>query len=58
VDVQVTEVAQGVWQARAKHVAWVLVTEGDEVTLVDTGYPGARRGSSPPSRRWEGALPP
>jgi glyoxylase-like metal-dependent hydrolase (beta-lactamase superfamily II) len=44
VDVQVTEVAQGVWQALAKHVAWVLVTEGDAVTLVDTGYPGDRAG--------------
>ncbi len=36
------EVAPGVWQARAKHVGWVLVLDGAEVTLVDTGYPGDR----------------
>ena len=40
-DVSVTEVATGV-HARAKHVSWVLLTEGDAVTLVDTGYPGDR----------------
>ena len=39
-DVDVVEVASGVWHARAKHVGWVLVTDGDAVTLVDTGYPG------------------
>jgi len=42
VDVDVVEVASGVWHARGKHVGWVLVTEGDSVTLVDTGYPGDR----------------
>ena len=42
VDVEVREVAAGVWQARAKHVGWVLVVDGGEVTLVDTGYPGDR----------------
>jgi glyoxylase-like metal-dependent hydrolase (beta-lactamase superfamily II) len=41
-DVQVDEVASGVWHARAKHVGWALLTEGDGVTLVDTGYPGDR----------------
>ncbi len=41
-DVDVREVAPGVWQARAQHVAWVLVVDGGEVTLVDTGYPGDR----------------
>ena len=41
-DVQVVEVATGVWHARARHVGWVLITDGDEVTLVDTGYPGDR----------------
>jgi glyoxylase-like metal-dependent hydrolase (beta-lactamase superfamily II) len=41
-DVQVDEVASGVWHARAKHVGWALVTDGDGVTLVDTGYPGDR----------------
>lgn len=39
-DVEVVEIASGVWQARAKHVGWVLVVDGHEVTLVDTGYPG------------------
>ncbi len=37
-----TEVGPGVHHARAKHVSWVLVTEGDMVTLVDTGYPRDR----------------
>lgn len=41
-DLDVREVAPGVWHARAKHVGWVLVVDGDEVTLVDTGYPGDR----------------
>lgn len=41
-NVDVVAVATGVWQARAKHVCWVLVVDGDEVTLVDTGYPGDR----------------
>ena len=41
-DVTVTEVATGVHHARAKHVSWVLVTDGDAVTVVDTGYPGDR----------------
>jgi glyoxylase-like metal-dependent hydrolase (beta-lactamase superfamily II) len=42
VDVEVDELSPGVWHARAKHVGWVLVVEGEEVTLVDTGYPGDR----------------
>lgn len=42
VDVEVTEVGPGVHHARAKHVSWTLVIEGDNVTLVDTGYPGDR----------------
>ena len=41
-DLNVIEVASGVYQARAKHVCWILVVDGDEVTLVDTGYPGDR----------------
>jgi glyoxylase-like metal-dependent hydrolase (beta-lactamase superfamily II) len=41
-DVHVAEIASGVWHARAKHVGWVLLTEGNQVTLVDTGYPGDR----------------
>lgn len=39
-DVSVVEVESGVWQARAQHVCWVLIVDGDGVTLVDTGYPG------------------
>lgn len=41
-EVEVVQVAPGVWHARAQHVGWMLVTDGDEVTLVDTGYPGNR----------------
>lgn len=41
-DVEVTEVTSGVWHARAKHVGWMIVVDGNEVTLVDTGYPGDR----------------
>jgi glyoxylase-like metal-dependent hydrolase (beta-lactamase superfamily II) len=41
-DVQVVQVAAGVWHARAKHVGWVLVSEGSEISLIDTGYPGDR----------------
>lgn len=41
-DVEVTETAPGVHHARAKHVSWVLVTDGAAVTIVDTGYPGDR----------------
>lgn len=39
---QVDEVASGVWHARGAHVGWMLVVDGDAVTLVDTGYPGDR----------------
>jgi glyoxylase-like metal-dependent hydrolase (beta-lactamase superfamily II) len=42
VDVMVREVGDGVWHARGAHVSWTLITEGDEVTLVDTGWPGDR----------------
>jgi len=42
VQVEVVEVAPGVHHARAKHVSWVLVTDGGAVTLVDSGYPGDR----------------
>ena len=38
----VAEVAPGVHHARSAHTSWVLVLDGDEVTLVDTGYPGDR----------------
>ncbi len=32
------QVADGVHQARTKYVAWVLIEDGGEVTLVDTGW--------------------
>lgn len=56
-DVQMTEVAPGVHHARAKHVSWVLVVEGDLVTVVDTGFPGDRDhiGSAEHLRRTHGA---
>lgn len=38
----VVQVAEGVYQARSKYVAWVIVEDGDEVTLVDTGWPRDR----------------
>lgn len=41
-DVEVTEIGPGVHHARAKHVAWALVTEGTTLTLVDSGYPRDR----------------
>ena len=40
--VDVVEVAPGVHHARAKHVSWVLVTDGADTTLIDSGYPGDR----------------
>ena len=36
------QVAHGVHQARTKYVAWVLIEDGGEVTLVDTGWPADR----------------
>jgi glyoxylase-like metal-dependent hydrolase (beta-lactamase superfamily II) len=41
-QVDVVEVADGVHYARAKHVSWVLVTDGAEVTLIDSGFPSDR----------------
>lgn len=38
----VVEVAPGVHHARGKHTGWVLITDGPDVTLVDSGYPGDR----------------
>lgn len=40
--VDVVEVADQVWHARAAHVGWVIVGDGRDLTLVDTGYPGDR----------------
>jgi glyoxylase-like metal-dependent hydrolase (beta-lactamase superfamily II) len=42
VAVDVVEVADQVWHARAEHVGWVMIGDGRELTLVDTGYPGDR----------------
>jgi glyoxylase-like metal-dependent hydrolase (beta-lactamase superfamily II) len=36
----VREVADGVFHVRGTEVNWYLVREGDELTLVDSGYPG------------------
>ncbi|MEU9571187.1 MBL fold metallo-hydrolase [Streptomyces massasporeus] len=53
-DVQ--QVADGTYLVHGSNTNWVILTEGDAVTLVDTGYPGdrdqvlaslARVGSSP-----------
>jgi glyoxylase-like metal-dependent hydrolase (beta-lactamase superfamily II) len=38
--VETVEVASGVFFVYTPLVNWVLLTEGDAVTLVDTGYPG------------------
>lgn len=40
--VTVTQVADGVHLAETGLVNWILLTEGDQITLVDTGYPGDR----------------
>lgn len=39
---ELTEVATGVHVAHTDVVNWVLLADGDAVTLVDTGYPGQR----------------
>lgn len=41
-DVDVVEVAPGVHHAQSKHVSWILITDGADITLVDSGYPGDR----------------
>lgn len=40
-DVQ--QVADGVHFVRGASTNWVVLTEGDAITLIDTGYPGDRR---------------
>lgn len=37
---RVREVADGVFHVRGTEVNWYLIREGDELTLVDSGYPG------------------
>ncbi|WP_306187537.1 MULTISPECIES: MBL fold metallo-hydrolase [unclassified Streptomyces] len=39
-DVQ--QVADGTYLVRGSNTNWVILTEGDAVTLIDTGYPGDR----------------
>lgn len=40
---QLLEVGSGVYFVEASHTNFVLITEGDEITLVDSGYPRDRR---------------
>ncbi|MEV5319919.1 MBL fold metallo-hydrolase [Streptomyces sp. NPDC052687] len=41
--VDVRHVADGVCLVHGSNTNWVILTEGDAVTLVDTGYPGDRQ---------------
>ncbi|GHF34169.1 MBL fold metallo-hydrolase [Streptomyces griseoluteus] len=41
---QAEQVADGVHLVRGHHVNWVILKDGEDVTLVDTGYPGDRQG--------------
>lgn len=38
----IVEVAAGVHLVHGSNTNWVILTEGDAVTLIDTGYPGDR----------------
>lgn len=40
---QAEQVADGVHLVRAHHVNWVILQDGADVTLIDTGYPGDRQ---------------
>lgn len=40
----VHEVGKGTYLVHGQHTNWVIIKDGDAVTLVDTGYPGDRRG--------------
>ncbi|MFD5631515.1 MBL fold metallo-hydrolase [Streptomyces sp. NPDC127072] len=42
-DEKIVEVAPGVHLVHGGNTNWVILTEGDAVTLVDTGYPGDRQ---------------
>ncbi len=48
----VRQVADGTYLVHGSNTNWVILTDGDAVTLVDTGYPGTGRRCSTPSRRW------
>jgi glyoxylase-like metal-dependent hydrolase (beta-lactamase superfamily II) len=37
---RVREVADGIFHVRGTEVNWYLIREGDDLTLVDSGYPG------------------
>jgi glyoxylase-like metal-dependent hydrolase (beta-lactamase superfamily II) len=39
---EVQQVADGTYLVHGSNTNWVILTEGDAVTLVDTGYPGDR----------------
>ncbi|MFG3085522.1 MBL fold metallo-hydrolase [Streptomyces parvulus] len=39
----VRQVADGTYLVHGSHTNWVILADGDAVTLVDTGYPGDRR---------------
>ncbi|MFG3550517.1 MBL fold metallo-hydrolase [Streptomyces sp. NPDC047725] len=39
----VRHVADGTYLVHGSNTNWVMLTEGDAVTLIDTGYPGDRR---------------
>ncbi|MGW8064164.1 MBL fold metallo-hydrolase [Streptomyces ziwulingensis] len=39
---RVRHVGDGTYLVHGSHTNWVILTEGDAVTLVDTGYPGDR----------------
>ncbi|MEU3856747.1 MBL fold metallo-hydrolase [Streptomyces sp. NPDC028722] len=40
----VRQVAEGTYLVHGHHTNWVILKEGDAVTLIDTGYPGDRQG--------------
>lgn len=40
---RIDEVASGVFSVEASHTNFILMSDGDEVTVVDTGYPRDRR---------------
>ncbi|MFJ2829656.1 MBL fold metallo-hydrolase [Streptomyces sp. NPDC087263] len=42
-DEKIVEVAAGVHLVHGSNTNWVILSEGDAVTLVDTGYPGDRQ---------------
>ncbi|MER6738210.1 MBL fold metallo-hydrolase [Streptomyces puniciscabiei] len=41
---EVHQVAEGTYLVHGNHVNWIILKDGDAVTLVDTGYPGDREG--------------